>query len=104
MPTKISSPTKLESKSATKISESNASKRFPNNGHVCMNAAESKALQELLHNEKARSEFFKLNMHSMTRSRNPLLGEPTPREGKELLLHSTFHNNYFTIAVISVHR
>ena len=56
-------------------------KAIPNNGHVCYNAAEAKALDELLKNEKYRSENFKINLYSLTRDRNPLLAEPTPREG-----------------------
>jgi hypothetical protein len=77
MPTK--STVKAEAKPASKSTDA---KKYPNNGHICMTAAEAKALQELLHHEKSRTENFKLNMHSMTRSRNPLLGEPTPREGE----------------------
>ena len=57
-------------------------KKIPNNGHVCYNASESKALNELLSHERLYCDRFKLNMNQMTRSRNPLLGEPTPREGE----------------------
>ena len=57
-------------------------KPVPNNGHVCFNAAEAKALDELLGHEKKYAKQFKLNMNEMTSSRNPILGEPTPREGE----------------------
>ena len=57
-------------------------KPVPNNGHVCLNAAEAKALDELLSHEKKYANNFKLNMNAMTRARNPILGEPTPREGE----------------------
>ena len=57
-------------------------KAVPNNGHVSFNAAQAKALDELLDHERKYAKQFKLNMHDMTRSRNPILGEPTPREGE----------------------
>jgi hypothetical protein len=60
-------------------------KPVPNNGHVCYNAAEAKALTELLSHEKRYADKFKLDMSKMTRQRNPILGEPTPREGKRIL-------------------
>lgn len=74
-------PTKSLGKAEPKSSDT---KKCPNNGHICMTAAEAKALNELLSHEKSYMEKFKLNMYSMTRSRNPLLGEPTPREGAKL--------------------
>lgn len=52
-----------------------------NNGHKTLNAAEAKALQELLKSEKDRRLYFEENKHKMVRSRNPLTGEATPRDG-----------------------
>ena len=61
-------------------------KPVPNNGHVCYNAAEAKALDELLSHEKRYAEKFRLDMNQMTRQRNPILGEPTPRDGKWVIV------------------
>jgi hypothetical protein len=80
------SPAKAEPKSSD-------IKKCPNNGHICMTAAEAKALNELLSHEKSYMEKFKLNMYSMTRSRNPLLGEPTPREGSQFCFSSIHLSN-----------
>ena len=78
------SPTKKSAESGP-----GSKSKVPNNGHICMNASESKALNEILSHEKNYSDKFKLNLHHMTRSRNPLLGEPTPREGEgELIISS----------------
>ena len=62
--------------------KSPSGKPVPNNGHVSFNAAEAKALDELLSHERKYAKNFKLNMNEMTRARNPILGEPTPREGE----------------------
>ena len=75
-------------------------KAIPNNGHVCYNAAEAKALDELFKNEKHRSENFKINLYSLTRDRNPLLAEPTPREG---YIYLFFIQKFYVNKVILPH-
>jgi hypothetical protein len=71
------------SASVTKSVGSNKSptKRFTN-GHVCFVAAQQKAFQELLKKEFQKKERFDANKMDLTMPRNPLIGEPTPREGE----------------------
>ena len=50
------------------------------NGHKCLTAAQAKALTELLKQEDVKRNTFKLHSDLMVMPRNPLIGEPTPRE------------------------
>lgn len=62
-------------------------KRFTN-GHKAFTAAEARAITECQRAERRTMENFAANMHSMYRSRDPLIGESTPRwdaPGRELL-------------------
>lgn len=54
-------------------------KREWNNGHKTFVTSEAKAFNELLHSEKTRRDYFDAHKHEMTRDRNPLIGDPTPR-------------------------
>mmetsp|Transcript_901 Transcript_901/g.899 ORF Transcript_901/g.899 Transcript_901/m.899 type:complete len:173 (-) Transcript_901:180-698(-) len=56
--------------------------KITTNGHKTLNASEAKALQELLKSEKERRKYFEENKFTMVRSRNPLTGEATPRDGQ----------------------
>lgn len=56
-------------------------KRF-NNGHVCFVAAQQKAFQELLKKEFEKRDRFERLKTQFKMPRNPLVGEPTPREGE----------------------
>mmetsp|Transcript_20311 Transcript_20311/g.29160 ORF Transcript_20311/g.29160 Transcript_20311/m.29160 type:complete len:94 (-) Transcript_20311:323-604(-) len=57
------------------------SKKEFSNGHKTLNAAEAKALQELLKSERDKRTYFENNKMKMVRARNPLAGELTPRDG-----------------------
>jgi hypothetical protein len=58
------------------------------NGHKTMGAMEALALQQLLKSERDKAEYFATNKETMTRPRNPLTGEATPREGEgELIIN-----------------
>lgn len=50
------------------------------NGHKFYLASEAKALTETLHREENTAKYFKENMTYMVKPRNPLNGEPTPRD------------------------
>ena len=79
------------------MAEATARRDF-NNGHKTLNASEAKALQEILKSEKDKVNSptytitnnvmiyqrrnFEQNKYTMIRSRNPISGEATPREGK----------------------
>lgn len=60
---------------------SQGEKKTFNDGHKTHNAAEARALQELLKSEKERRRYFEENKLTMVRARNPLTGEATPRDG-----------------------
>lgn len=62
-------------------SNKSLTKRFTN-GHVCFVAAQQKAFQELLKLELQKKERFDRLKTELTMPRNPLIGEPTPREGE----------------------
>lgn len=57
-----------------------ARKRFTN-GHKSFTAAEAKAMTELQGREKVTAAIFERDLMVLTRPRNPLIGELTPREG-----------------------
>ncbi len=62
-------------------------KRFTN-GHKAFTAAEARAITECQRAERRTMENFAANMHTMYRSRDPLIGEATPRwdaPGRELI-------------------
>lgn len=62
-------------------------KRFTN-GHKAFTAAEARAITECQQAERRTMENFAMNMHSMYRNRDPLIGEATPRwdaPGRELI-------------------
>lgn len=65
------------------------SKRFTN-GHVCFVAAQQKAYQELLKKEFEKRERFEKHKMEFVMPRNPLIGEPTPREGEGRPLINTY--------------
>ena len=62
-------------------SSKSPTKRF-NNGHVCFVASQQKAFQELLKKEFEKRELFETHKMELVMPRNPLIGEPTPREGE----------------------
>ena len=56
-------------------------KRFTN-GHKTFTAMEGLALTQAITAEDRRSHQFETRKHTMTRPRNPLTGESTPRDGQ----------------------
>lgn len=62
------------------------------NGHKSFTSAESRALNELLNRERFTQERFHELKHVMTKPRNPLDGEPTPRDARgEVVLNPNAH-------------
>ena len=71
------------------------------NGHKVFTAAEMAACHELLHHEEVRRERFEANKYFLTKARNPITGEKTPRidEGEgELCIHPD-HYGYETYVI-----
>ena len=62
------------------------------NGHKCFTSAESRALNELLNREKSTQERFVALKEIMQKPRNPLNGEPTPRDSRgEVVINPNAH-------------
>jgi hypothetical protein len=70
-----------------------APRREFKDGHKTLNAAEAKALQELLKSERDKRKFFEENKHRMIKARNPLVGEITPRDGMGEPIINPNHTN-----------
>lgn len=63
----------------TKTAEFDPHRKWTN-GHKCFTSAESRAMNELLNREKSTQERFVSLKEVMKKPRNPLNGEPTPRD------------------------
>lgn len=53
---------------------------FGHSGHKAMLVSEAKAFQELLKSEREQRSIFEKNKYTFIKNRNPLVGEPTPRD------------------------
>jgi hypothetical protein len=79
--------------SGTRPSEFDASKKWTN-GHKSFTSAESRALNELLNKERTTQERFVLLKDVMKKPRNPLNGEPTPRDVRgEAVINPNAHGH-----------
>ena len=61
-----------------------------NNGHKVFTAAEATAMYELQTHEKVRAQRFENNLCNLKASRNPMIGQITPRVGEEQILMDTY--------------
>lgn len=64
----------------TNVGEVKEEKKRFTNGHKQFTSSEAKALDELLQREKHAKTNFEINANSLIKSRNPVLGEQTPRQ------------------------
>ena len=74
---------KFKQKIGTKTSagEVKEMKRFTN-GHKTFTSLEARAMNEQQSRERITAEVFEKNLPNLTRKRNPLAGEQTPRSGE----------------------
>ncbi len=56
-------------------------KKVFTNGHKCFTAAEAAAMNEQQRRERITADVFEKSFSVLTRPRNPMIGEQTPREG-----------------------
>ena len=64
----------------TDVNEVKIVKRFTN-GHKCFTSSEAKRMVEQQSRERVTSDIFNQRVMELSRPRNPLNGEETPREG-----------------------
>lgn len=77
--------------SGTKPGEFDPHRKW-NNGHKCLNSQESRALTELLNRESSTQHNFHLMKDVIRKARNPLNGEPTPRDNSgSIVLNPNAH-------------